>query len=528
LLIGNRQELESLQGVKKTPVAKSGGWMDTKEQCFVYCLFVDKELIKTSLDSSDKNTRHAQFMHTDPNQGISLKAEDSFYSLMDEFDKETDFLSKKSLTRRQGRRSLSIIELMSHPQVQLAGLRVEEAVQAYQYTGPLFQVWNSVLRKMPFSGSRECLNKYPTSIHTLVSAVVKLSRQTTIPVNRKVYRGLGGLVLDDQWFECDKRGVRGAVELGFLSTTLTRDVALIYSGVKKNRGVLFEIEIGAVDCGAQINAISQYPCEAEMLFGPLTNLETIGTRLETFEGKNVIIVSLKINSNLKVSVIEDMIEKRKQMLVSMRDSACDELAFDLKILAFDDIANGLKSLTISDSVTDSANWVSESEVQKVKNELKEAITVKFEGKQTDWFNSDKNVHDILACISDLKRNKILKFINEWKERNEKNEGFQFGVPIMREAVLRMAVRGRSDLFEILRVSGATLHNLADGNQRNILQLACQSSAGGIVSKILKDKRTAKASQRGLILNSILMFILPCFCWGLAVPTCNEKNLRIRL
>jgi hypothetical protein len=507
----NAQKSEMLQIVEKATVAKSMGWMETKEQCFVYSLFADKESIKTSLEANGINTRHAQFMHSDPNpQGISLKANDSLSSLMYEFDKETDFLSKKNLTRRQGRRSLSIIELMCDPQVQLAGLRVEEAVQAYQYTGPLFQVWNSVLRKMPFGGKIECFNKYTTSIHTLVSAVVKLSRQTRIPVSRKVYRGLGGLVLDDQWFECDKRGVRGAVELGFLSTTLNRDVALTYSGVKKNRGVLFEIEIGAVDCGAQINSISQYPGEAEMLFGPLSNLETTGTRLETFEGKNVIIVSLKINSNLKGSVIEDLIEKRKQMLMSMRDSACDELAFDLKILAFDDIARGLKSLTISDGATDSANWVSESEVQKAKHELKQAINVKFEGKQADYFNSDKNVQDLLALISDLKRNKIRKFINEWKERNENTEGFQFGIPIMREAVLRMTVRGRSDLFEILRVSGATLHGLADENQRNILQLACECCASGIVTKILKDKANAMATQVCLIVLSPLFLISVLF------------------
>ncbi len=57
------------------------------------------------------------------------------------------------------------------------------------------------------------------------------------------------------------------MELGFLSRTLNKNVALIYSGVKKNKGVVFEIDIGSIDCGAQLSDVSQYPGEDEMLFG---------------------------------------------------------------------------------------------------------------------------------------------------------------------------------------------------------------------------------------------------------------------
>jgi hypothetical protein len=42
--------------------------------------------------------------------------------------------------RRQARRNLTIRELMEKPEVAPAGLRVEEVIAAYQYTGPLFQV----------------------------------------------------------------------------------------------------------------------------------------------------------------------------------------------------------------------------------------------------------------------------------------------------------------------------------------------------------------------------------------------------
>jgi hypothetical protein len=47
--------------------------------------------------------------------------------------------ASKSIVLMQGRRRLSLRELMNVPEVKKAGLRFEEAVQAYQYTGPLFQ-----------------------------------------------------------------------------------------------------------------------------------------------------------------------------------------------------------------------------------------------------------------------------------------------------------------------------------------------------------------------------------------------------
>ncbi len=40
----------------------------------------------------------------------------------------------------QARRRLGLQELMGVPLIEASKLRVEEAVQAYQYTGPLFQV----------------------------------------------------------------------------------------------------------------------------------------------------------------------------------------------------------------------------------------------------------------------------------------------------------------------------------------------------------------------------------------------------
>ena len=101
-------------------------------------------------------------------------------------------------------------------------------------------------------------NLYATSIHTLVSAILKLSRTTKIPRGRKAFRGLGRMKLGSEWFSPDARGARSGVELGFMSTTLSRHVALEYSGVKGGIGTVLEFQVGAVDCGARLDALSQY------------------------------------------------------------------------------------------------------------------------------------------------------------------------------------------------------------------------------------------------------------------------------
>ena len=112
----------------------------------------------------------------------------------------------------------------------------------------------------PGEPNRAPANLYSTSIHTLVSASQKLSRKTKIPEGRKVFRGMGRTKLGAEWSKSDARGARSGVELGFMSTTFNRNVALEYSGVKRGTaGTILEIEVGAVDSGARLDPLSQYP-----------------------------------------------------------------------------------------------------------------------------------------------------------------------------------------------------------------------------------------------------------------------------
>ena len=132
-----------------------------------------------------------------------------------------------------------------------------------------FWVYNVILRRWPtaiyeaFAAGR---NLFATTIHVLVSAVQKIACVMKLPEGLTLYRGLGGTMrLPDCFYRADASGCRGFAEWGFMSTTSRREVAVLYSGVGEGKPLptVFEIRAGAVDRGACIRDLSQYPGEIE-------------------------------------------------------------------------------------------------------------------------------------------------------------------------------------------------------------------------------------------------------------------------
>ena len=91
-------------------------------------------------------------------------------------------------------------------------------------------MYNAILRQYPadvFELFRAGGNLFATTIHVLVSAVIRIARTTRLPAGLELFRGLGGLMaLPDSFFRVDANGCRGYAEWGFLSTTSDRAVAL--------------------------------------------------------------------------------------------------------------------------------------------------------------------------------------------------------------------------------------------------------------------------------------------------------------
>ena len=204
----------------------------------------------------------------------------------------------------------------------------DEVIAARLYTGPLFVKYNAVLRglhsentflrqqmvslccapgvaasfsggTLPWDSARAQSNKYVTTLHAINSCIVKAGKLT---VCTKIYRGMSGMALPSQFWHANEFGVRGGVENAFMSTTTMRDVAMGYASGSSRAGIVFEIQQGMIDRGADVSWLSQYPHEREILFGPLTGIELQGTRVEGA----VVVVEARLSVNLNALTIEQV------------------------------------------------------------------------------------------------------------------------------------------------------------------------------------------------------------------------------
>lgn len=132
------------------------------------------------------------------------------------------------------------------------------------YTGPIFRKYNAVLRKA--SGVKFLENQfvelcqdnhYPTTLHVLTAAILKLGKITQADL---VFRAPGGALPNSFWHKQMPECVQGGIELAFMSTTTAKEEAMAYA--RRAPGmILFEVVQGFVARGASISWLSQYPNE---------------------------------------------------------------------------------------------------------------------------------------------------------------------------------------------------------------------------------------------------------------------------
>jgi hypothetical protein len=124
-------------------------------------------------------------------------------------------------------------------------------------------------------------HSFLTTITVLLSALRKISLTTRLPPNRLLYRGTSGrLHLPDCFWGLadgstpETNSVRGYTEFGFQSFTRDRSIAIRYSGVYETPSrpfpAILRFKAGAIDRGADVSLISQYPQEVEFLIPPFS------------------------------------------------------------------------------------------------------------------------------------------------------------------------------------------------------------------------------------------------------------------
>jgi WD40 repeat protein len=272
--------------------------------------------------------------------GCDVEFTTSNYNITTTPKKEWRYIVENAPGRdmRHERRHMSISELVKKKISQDAHLREEEVIAIVLYTGPMFQIYNTILRRYPedkFAIFRDGDNLFSTTIFVLVSAVQKLSRFTRIPLGTLLYRGLGGKVdLPDIFYQVDDKGCSGYAEWGFLSTTSECDVALGYSGVtsKLPKAMVMVIETSSIDRGADISEYSQYPGEKEFLYLPCSFVQRTkpgNGRIQVVDGGLVTFVSVKVNLNMKTQTLEELQEQKKCMHMVSARSMVAEVKYEL-------------------------------------------------------------------------------------------------------------------------------------------------------------------------------------------------------
>jgi hypothetical protein len=254
----------------------------------------------------------------------------------------------------------------------------------------------------PSSAATVPNTRYTTSIHTSVSACIKLSRHANAQQGRKVFRAQQ--TLDPKWFDA-----RGGIELGFLSATLNKEIALGQSKGEQASGVLLEIDGGAMDFGARMESISQYPgrcfspwgcchelanqilCsksgEDEVVFPPLSSFEVVGEPILQKHGHyRVTVVRVRVNANARNCTLDEMLYRRKQTVLNIGQDLLKEIQFDMKLISKENF-----STTVLDNAM-----------------------LKTKERDSGWFDFDENFTDELDTLLSKKQRTISKAVKTWE------------------------------------------------------------------------------------------------------------------
>ena len=126
--------------------------------------------------------------------------------------------------------------------------------------------------------------------------------------------------------------------------------------------------------------------EGELLFSPLSYLEVVGMpRFQIFDGKQVVVINVKININLKAQKIEDMIQKRQQMHLASFDFLVDSVKYDILKVADENIPSFLDRLK-EDRFR--KNHTLEEIVEKIVGQVEERREVHKKISSTEYLDND--------------------------------------------------------------------------------------------------------------------------------------------
>ena len=266
------------------------------------------------------------------------------------FDEAAELISKSFIDRGFG-------TIITRDDVREIGLRIEEVIALRLYTGPMFEIYNGLLRAYGNQESRgivpayalvgagqDVRGRFTTTLHVLNSGVLKLAKlQPAI----QVYRGISGMRLPKSFTEKNKQNVAGGVEYGFMSTTTDEAVAMSFAkgGDAGTASTLVVASMGMIDRGATLDWLSQYPHEREILLPPLTAMEVV--EIEDFVDSGSFRMRklhVRLNTNLVSMTIENLLAVRKKQVHELVEIVAKDISKQDVAADMDKRAKSLRSV----------------------------------------------------------------------------------------------------------------------------------------------------------------------------------------
>ena len=266
------------------------------------------------------------------------------------FDEAAELISKSFIDRGFG-------TIVTRDRVREIGLRIEEVIALRLYTGPMFELYNGLLRAYGNQESRgivpayalvgagqDVRGRFTTTLHVLNSGVLKLAKlQPAI----QVYRGISGMRLPKSFTEKNELNVRGGVEYGFMSTTTDEAVAMSFAkgGDAGTASTLVVASMGMIDRGATLDWLSQYPHEREILLPPLTAMEVV--EIEDFVDSGSFRMRklhVRLNTNLVSMTIENLLAVRKKQVHELVEIVAKDISKQDVAADMDKRAKSLRSV----------------------------------------------------------------------------------------------------------------------------------------------------------------------------------------
>ncbi len=171
---------------------------------------------------------------------------------------------------------------------QFAQLTMDECLAVRVYSGACFQPINEFLRNISKLSDelRVQMARHPTltfaaTVGHLCRAIRKLAAVATDEESTQhVFRGVRGVLPRTFWLPDRDKDMVCAVDMGFMSTSLSESTPISYMQSAPAPNVLWELQLqresdAGYHVGANIAMLSQYAAEQEMLFPPCTMLQVL-------------------------------------------------------------------------------------------------------------------------------------------------------------------------------------------------------------------------------------------------------------